>query len=189
VTEYWSDPMYYLSSGILGGIAALSALGLITPEFGGSPTSSILTSSPAGFARAATRTKVNRTHKGDRLPTRATSETSRAIASVEVVGIDNVAVVYRDRQGNVLFRTDPLSNMTVVAKGLSLPEVTVRDSERVPAQQLPIKRMHEAPLPSSELPIGCESAVSVAADHVLARTPSRCVSELQSEWNFAALTR
>ena len=180
--------MYYLSSGILGGIAALSAFGLVTPEFSGSPTASILTPSPAGITRAATHTAVNRTHKGDRLQARPVSEAGRAIASVEVVGIDNVAVVYRDRKGNVLFRTDPLSNMTIVAKGVSLPEVTVRESERVPAQQLPVKRIHEAPLPSSELPVGCESAVSVAADHVLARTPSRCVSALPHEWNFAALT-
>jgi hypothetical protein len=75
---------------------------------------------------------VNREGKGDRLATASSPRdgADTVIATVEVVGLRDAAVVYRARDGRVLFRTDPLANATVVAKDVALPEITIRETRR-----------------------------------------------------------
>jgi hypothetical protein len=174
--------MSHLSAGIFGGVIAIVALspviavGPVIADLGAPAVS-------AGAGNLAERTlaqDVNRARKGDRLPAGALSRgPKQGIAAVEVVGLDNVAVVYRDRQGRVLFQTDPVSNATIVARGVALPEVTVRESNRAPARALPVEQSNQpAPtsVPTSTMPVGCESAFSAMADRSLARVPARCVS-------------
>ncbi|MGZ8369311.1 MAG: hypothetical protein ACXWVK_11560, partial [Rhodoplanes sp.] len=74
-------------------------------------------------------TPIDRTQKSDRLTAAQTARGEpRTISAVEVVGIRDAAIIYRDRDGRVLYQSDPLSNATLVTKGVVLPEVTVRDT-------------------------------------------------------------
>src|SRR5690242_435755 len=74
------------------------------------------TSLPNGAASNAVAIGVDRTQKHDRLTAGTYLSAKTAIAVVEVVGVHNTAIIYRDRDGRELFRTDPLSNVTIVAR-------------------------------------------------------------------------
>src|SRR5215469_12101870 len=77
----------------------------------------------------------------------------RKVVTVEVVGVQDAAIVYRDRDGRVLFQTDPLANVTVISKGFVLPQVTVREMPRsTPAPILIPHNLEAAPA----IPIGCD---------------------------------
>jgi hypothetical protein len=170
--------MTHLSSGILGGFAALLVLSPLIPDLR-RPLEVALMTLPVDHRSAAgyeTARSVNRVLKGDRLPA-PKRETQRSISSVEVVGLGNVAVVYRDRDGNILFRTDPLTNVTIVTAGVALPKVTIRNSDHAPPQRLPLKRAAD-PQSGTAMPVGCEPAISTMSDRALARIPARCVSSV-----------
>ena len=113
-------PMWSIGGGFLAtlGIISLAASGPTSLSF----VSSALTAQPAG-----TSATVDRTNKGDRLAAPRANVRSR-VAVVEVVGVSDTAIVYRDREGRVLFRTDPVANVTVITKDVELPEVTVRET-------------------------------------------------------------
>lgn len=132
--------------------------------------------------------QINRTNKTDSLTPAVTSGQERKrIATVEVVGVEDTAVVYRDRDGRVLFKTDPASNVTVIAKGVVLPEVTIRDVAGSQVKELPAEAVHPAPGPASPGD-GCESSVaSHTGPAELARVPSRCLTELPGTSNVAAV--
>jgi hypothetical protein len=113
---------------------------------------------------------VDRSGKGDKMKAafQASSEDT-VIATVEVIGLRDAAVIYRARDGRVLFSTDPVANATVVAKGLVLPEVTIREARRptqrtTPAsvQTVPVTPPGE-PVPTANEPKmleGCDPAFS-----------------------------
>jgi hypothetical protein len=100
---------------------------------------------------------------------------------VEVVGIRDAAIVYRDRDGNELFRTDPLANVTIVAKNVDLPEVTIRENARTQVDRLPVEGSRP-----SQLPRGCESSFALPSPTALTRIPSRCVTQTDAAAKFAA---
>jgi hypothetical protein len=132
--------------------------------------------------------QINRTNKTDSLPPAVTSGQERKrITTVEVIGIEDAAIVYRDRDGRVLFKTDPVSNVTVVAKGVVLPEVTIRDVAGSQVRELPAEALQPAPGPTSPGD-GCESSVaSHTGPAELARVPSRCLTQLPGTSNVAAM--
>lgn len=125
---------------------------------------------------------INRSGKGDKLPVNDTAQTRHEIKSVEVVGIRGAAIVYRDRNGNVLFRTDPVDNVTVVTKNVELPEVTVRASDGAEVERVPVEEAG----PSAP-PHGCESAFAKPAPESLTRLSNRCVTEITPARRFAAV--
>lgn len=129
---------------------------------------------------------VNRERKGDALAVPDGPQTRAEIKSVEVVGLRGAAIVYRDRNGQVLFRTDPLTNVTVVAKNVELPEVTIRETETTDVERVPVEVPAEEAAPSAPPP-GCESAFARPSPEFLTRTPSRCVTELPRAANVAAI--
>jgi hypothetical protein len=131
--------------------------------------------------------QINRTNKTDALPAVANTQAPKRITTVEVVGVEDAAIVYRDRDGNVLFKTDPLSNVTVVTKGVVLPEVTIRELAGSNVQMVPLEGVR--PILSPTVPgDGCESSVTAhTAGEELARVPSRCITELTKSYNFAAI--
>jgi hypothetical protein len=170
------------ATGIAGAIAAgailtSAALAAINPFQAASRS----TTAPTQSAQ------INRTAKTDSLPTVASSQAPKRITAVEVVGIEGAAVVYRDRDGRVLFKTDPVSNMTVVTKGVVLPEVTIRQMAGSEVRRLPAETVRPILSPTSPGD-GCESAVTPhTAPAELARVPSRCVTELPASSSVAAL--
>jgi threonine dehydrogenase-like Zn-dependent dehydrogenase len=125
---------------------------------------------------------VNRENKTNALPAPQTSPQRIPIKTVEVVGIRNAAIVYRDRDGNVLFRTDPVANVTVVAKNVDLPEVTIRDTAATQVKRMPVERAEPG-----EQPQGCESAFARPAPVALTRLSSRCLAQLGATKKFAAI--
>ena len=166
------------------GIAGASAAGilLITALVGPDP-----------FAEARTEgtpsqnAQINRNNKTDALPKVAHNNAPRRITTVEVVGLEDAAIVYRDRNGDVLFKTDPVSNVTIVTKGVILPEVTIRELANSEVQTMSIESFH--PTLSPTVPgDGCESSVTAhTAGEALARVPSRCITALPNSTNFAAV--
>ncbi|HUI95940.1 MAG TPA: hypothetical protein VLX44_09330, partial [Xanthobacteraceae bacterium] len=95
--------MFHITSGLFGGLAAVAAWTLVAPSSNPPPAQPV----------ADQTTSVNRAAKGDRLVPPRLLGADRTVATVEVVGIHDAAIVYRDRGGRVLFETDPLSNVTV----------------------------------------------------------------------------
>ena len=87
---------------------------------------------------------INRAAKADRGALPRPAQAAARIATVEVVGLRDAAIVYRDRDGNELFRTDPVNNVTIVTKGLRLPEVTVRQHSRSTIKPVPINEIQGA---------------------------------------------
>lgn len=128
---------------------------------------------------------VNRAAKADRGATVRTAGKATQIATVEVVGLRDAAIVYRDRDGRELFRTDPLNNTTVMTKGLQLPEVTVRQYSSSAVRTVPINEIREQardrkPAPRGpKVPIGCEPSFSPVAAPSLAHHTGRCMAALQ----------
>lgn len=152
---------------------------------------------------------VDRTRKSDRLAAgAATRGEPRTIAAVEVVGIRDAAIIYRDRDGRVLYQTDPLTNATLVTKGVVLPEVTVRETpvspvrpittdvpKAKPAQPTVNSREQRQPsrgVPQNEtrrprIPEGCDPAASPIAAPQLAHILSKCLVAAPSPVKLASL--
>jgi hypothetical protein len=176
--------MVRLIEGTGGRIAAISAAMLVSTSVVVLSATTIGTrlvalqtaqAEPLNVGRADTGTSVNRERKGDALPRSVAPQTRNKITTVEVVGVRNATIVYRDRSGNILFQTDPLTNVTVVTKNVELPEVTIRETESTEVERIPAENTG-----SSAPPQGCESAFARPAPESLTRTPSRCVTKLPS---------
>jgi len=154
--------MFHITSSLVGGAAALAAWALVTPVD--------LVTHGQGSS-----TTVNRAAKAARLATppayRADEET---VVTVEVVGIRDAAIIYRDRDGRVLFQTDPVSNVTVISKGFVLPELTLRETKR--SKPVPIEAPRQPPTPAA-IPIGCDPAVSPIAQPQLSHLTGRCLAQ------------
>jgi len=125
---------------------------------------------------------VNRENKRDAIAPSQAAQPRIPIKTVEVVGIRDAAIVYRDRDGNVLFRTDPVANVTVVTKNVDLPEVTIRDTADTQVQRMSVERPQPA-----EQPQGCESAFARPSPVALTRLSSRCLAQLTTSKRLAAL--
>src|SRR5215213_1407587 len=126
--------------------------------------------------------------KGDRLlvPS-AEGALPSTVSMIEVVGLSEAAVVFKDRNGQVLFHSDPLTNTTVVAKNVDLPVVTIKEQPSAPAmpvvQQPEPKREGGDPAtvqPRRPKPVGCEAPVSALARSEASRVPGLCLAGLLS---------
>ena len=154
--------MGHVTSCLMGGFAAVASWAMVAPS-----------DTAPNFADAFRTTAVSepagvlRSTKGDRLtPASAQralpdSDIKRVVTSIEVVGVADAAIVYRDRDGNILYRTDPVRNVTVVAKGVKLPDVTVRQEAQSETVPVPVS-VPEADKPA-KMPIGCEPPASPIA--------------------------
>jgi hypothetical protein len=125
---------------------------------------------------------IVRDSKTDALPMPRNTHERAEIKSVEVVGIRDAAIIYRDRAGNVLFRTDPVANVTIVAKNVDLPEVTIRDTAETTVQRMVVEG-GDASLP----PQGCESSFARPSPVALTRISSRCLAQATAASKLAAL--
>jgi hypothetical protein len=125
---------------------------------------------------------VDRSRKGDRLPLVKASGQTAGIATVEVIGLDAAAVVYRDRDGRELFRTEPLANVTVVAKGVRLPEVTIRERRQEPVRPMPLE---PAGKPAPRL-VGCDPVASPLAGTSVQHLTGRCIAAADRPARFAS---
>jgi hypothetical protein len=135
----------------------------------------------------ATAAAVDRTNKTDALPMppAAQRRSLHRVAVIDVVGVRNASIIYRDREGQVLFRTDPLSNVTVVAKDTVLPEVTVRETVRTTVEEVPVKTEPAPPAKATGAPVGCETAFGPVGSRNPAGKIDRCLSDAGAQKLFA----
>lgn len=170
------------ATGIAGAIAAGA---LLTTAIVGADVSS--RANDGAVNALMQNAQINRGNKADALPKVANSDAPKRITTVEVVGVEDAAVVYRDRNGNVLFKTDPVSNVTIVTKGVVLPEVTISELAESTVQVVPLEGIRPTLSPTAPGD-GCESSVTAhTAGEELARTPSRCITELPNSTTIAAV--
>lgn len=155
---------------IVGGFAIVFAMDYAAPP-GGTGLNSW---HPAVALKAPAMNVVNRAGKGDRAPiARSNAGADAAIATVEVI--------YRDRDGRVLFQTDPVANATLVVKGVSLPAVTVREPRRSAAEKPAAAETPSSPTDggtrAQKIPEGCDPAFSPLAASARANNfTARCLS-------------
>jgi hypothetical protein len=128
---------------------------------------------------------INRAAKADRGAAPRTAQDASHIAAVEVVGLRDAAIIYRDRDGRELYRTDPVNNVTVVTKDVKLPEVTVRQERSSAVKTVPINEIKEQARDEKprtprgpKVPVGCEPSFSPVAAPSMAHHTGRCVAEL-----------
>lgn len=165
---------------VIGGLAAVTVGALLL-------ASAAYRVVPSDQALADTTSAVNRTNKGDRAPrTVAAAQEQKRITAVEVVGVRDAAIIYRGRDGRVLFSTDPVANVTVVVKNIALPQVTVRETNQSEVNVLPLEGARPA-APNARLSEGCEPAVSAATMPTLADIASRCLAATKATAIFASL--
>ena len=177
--------MHGLAPYFLGGLVAVT----LTNWFATIPGSDPAPGAFAAHAQAGLLTTPERSHKGDRLAPPAASGRKVVVSAVEVVGAHRTSIVYRDRDGHVLFRSDPLRHVTLAVKNAVLPQVTIRDDQNTrvaPQNVAPISAPDAASDPGPLAP-GCDSAVSPLAAPLLARKASRCLASLDGLANRAAL--
>lgn len=170
------------ATGIAGALAAgtLLSAALVSAHINTAPGDNA--------ARTLTQSaQINRNPKTDALPKVASNEAPKRITAVEVVGVEDAAIIYRDRDGNVLFKTDPVSNVTIVTKGVVLPEVTIRELADSSVQVVPLEGVRPTLSPTAPGD-GCESSVTAyTAGEELARAPSRCITQLPKSADFASI--
>jgi hypothetical protein len=186
--------MFRFAALIAGGLATAAATtivasllaptSLLAPSLDGNPVS------VTGAVNPLVAHTIDRSLKGDRLmPPPQAKDISKnpQIAIVEVVGIRDAAVVYRDRSGRELFRTDPISNVTIITKGLVLPQVTIKESDQAEVMQVPV----DAPRPpvSPQPAEGCEAVVSPFTAPSLSHIVGRCLAGTGANSKYAAAGR
>jgi hypothetical protein len=158
--------MFHITSSLVGGVAAVAAWALVAPS--SNPIVQTSLTQPDHQS-------VNRAAKGDRLALPANyRQAARPVATVEVIGVHDAAIVYRDRDGQELFRTDPVSNVTVVSKGFVAPQLTLRDTPQ--SKPTPLVTPHQERGATPAIPVGCEPVASPIVQPGLASIVGRCLS-------------
>jgi hypothetical protein len=119
--------------------------------------------------------------KMDRLSPPVPAKERATVSSVELVGVSKAIVILRDRNGTILFRSDPLTNTTLIAKDTDLPVVTLKEEGVSPVvqQPLPSREGNEPPPPkerAKRVP-GCEAPVSPLAGQGRDGLPGLCLVE------------
>jgi hypothetical protein len=136
------------------------------------------------LANAALPQGMNAPTKGNRMMTPVPSTNPATVSIVELVGVEQATVILRDRDGKVLYKSDPLSGTTIYARDTNLPVVTLKENVRAPATQHPVSQREgtEAPReqkPKTRKPVGCLGDVSPLAKASADRMPSLCLALLQ----------
>jgi hypothetical protein len=158
--------MFHVTSSLFGGFAAIAAWALVSPTL----------DPGAKTGLSAYHQQLNRAAKADRLaPPLSYRHHDSTVATVEVIGVHDAAIVYRDRTGRLLFQTDPVSNVTVITKGFVLPQVTVRDTPHSTPEPIEAPHTRDA---TPAMPVGCEPVASPIAEPALAHLTGRCLSSL-----------
>jgi hypothetical protein len=143
---------------------------------------SVVPESVASQFRFGEATLIRDQVKADRLAPPVAATARATVSSVEVIGLSNASVVLRDRNGDVLFRSDPVTNTTLVAKDSDLPVITLKETATSPVARQPVSSDGH-PTPSEDrakaMP-GCEGPVSPLVKQAQGRVPGLCVVQLET---------
>jgi hypothetical protein len=119
--------------------------------------------------------------KGDLLKPRPAGELAQTVSTVELVGLRNASIVLRDNGGRVLYRSDPMAAVTVVSKGVIVPQVTMREADQASHRPAPA----ESARPPNVVPEGCDSGLSPLAGRFGPDTRLRCVTRREQKVKVA----
>jgi hypothetical protein len=109
---------------------------------------------------------IERAHKGSQIVRPFGTGADAPMVDVEVNGRLDVAITLRDRDGQVIYRADPVNHVTTMAK---------RGAGRKPTA--PVAREPETKAaPHEAMPDGCEGAFSPYAAPRMAHVIGRCIS-------------
>jgi hypothetical protein len=106
------------------------------------------------------------------------------VSVVELVGIGQATVILRDRNGELLYRSDPDKGTTTFAKNTDLPVVTLKEEMQAPVVQHPVSRQESNEMPAQEPkkkrrnPVGCVGDLSSLVHSSADRSPSLCLALL-----------
>ena len=169
--------MGHVTSCLLGGFAAVASWAMVAPSDSAAPNfvDAFRTTGDRTSDMVVRSTKTDRRAPAAAQQSLPDSDIKRVVTSIEVVGVDAAAIVYRDRDGNILYRTDPVRNVTVVAKGVKLPEVTVRQDGKSSTIPIPVDVPDDKK--PAKLPIGCEPAASPIASSEMSHLTGRCLAQ------------
>lgn len=121
--------------------------------------------------------------KGDRLLPVHPPEKAASVSIVEIVGLTHATIILRGSDGEVLYRSDPRSGITTMAKNTDLPILTMReDLKGSPIQYPPASRRkgndEGTRRPTRQAPMGCLGDVSPLASASANRMPHLCLASL-----------
>jgi hypothetical protein len=143
---------------------------------------------PAGWgdsqsAAASQPTMAPVATKADRLALGPMPSERATVTIVELIGVSEATVILRSRDGTVLYRSDPLSNTTTVAKDADLPVITLKEAPS-PVVRPPTRPHQESEQPRGgkrrATPIGCEAVVSSLVGEDI-RQPGLCLAALSGD--------
>ena len=144
---------------------------------------SLYSGAPRADGLAPAAAAVERSHKGSQLVhTFGRSGPEIPIVEVEVNGRLDAAITLRDRDGQVLYRADPVAHVTTVAKR-AMPARAVSAPPAEPVSTTPTAA------PGTPMPDGCEGAFSPYAAPRMAHVIGRCISSLPDTVHVASLAR
>lgn len=93
-------------------------------------------------------------------------------------------IVYRDRNGAVVFRNDPAAQSTVAMKGIAFPalpsDATVRQMAPRPAAPQSKDKSQQTPAVAPKLMEGCEPSLSPLASREASALAGRCLATRDS---------
>ena len=126
--------------------------------------------------------------KGDRMAGPVSAGNLATVSTVELIGVSQAVVILRDRDGRVLYQSDPRSGVTTFARNTDLPIVTLKDEVQRPVAQHPTHRQegNEAPQEQKQKrrnPVGCVGDVSPLAKASANRMPSLCLALLEQSFS------
>ncbi|MBB3018697.1 hypothetical protein FHR70_001751 [Microvirga lupini] len=135
------------------------------------------------LSNAALPLRMSATTKGDRMMAPVPSENPATVSIVELVGVAQATVILRDRDGKVLYKSDPHSGTTIYARDTDLPVVTLKEDIQAPAAQHPVTQREGSDVPREQKqkapkPVGCLGDVSPLVKSSADRMPSLCLVSL-----------
>ncbi len=121
--------------------------------------------------------------KGDRMREPLAVGSRATVSTVELIGVAQATVILRDRDGRVLYRSDPQSGVTTFYKNTDLPVITLKEEAQGPVVQHPVTRkegneVQQEEKPKRRNPVGCMGDVSPLAKASAGRSPSLCLAHL-----------
>jgi hypothetical protein len=165
---------------IAAGFAAALAVTSLEFSLAGSSQGTSSLGSPRNLPHSSAAASA----KGDLLEVRPAAAATQKVSTVELVGLhDATIVLLRDATGQVLYRSDPMSGITVVSKGVVLPQVTIREIDQAWPREEPAESVRQP----SALPEVCDPAVGPLAAASASDFGVRCLTAREDEVKVAVL--
>ena len=156
---------------------------------------------PAAGSEAAGKASVAQSaSRGDRLPVAEGALRKGTVAEVELIGGDDLVVILRDGEGREVYRVERASNLTSVARDVSLPQLrlhaeTSEEAERDAIERSPgslpdtvprflphhlprtVPTRHDDRERGEEELFACESGLSTLVGRRAASVPRLCLAQ------------